>query len=63
MVSSLPKLLRSSSKSRREGCRKMMPLMAPTGDALGDALGDAHELRVLVGRGEAGDGRRKDVRR
>lgn len=62
MVSSLPKLLRSSSRSTMDGCRKMMLLMLlPTGDD----VADMNEFRsALLARDEAElEDLRKDVRR
>lgn len=61
MFSSLPKLLRSSSRPTMEGWRKMMLLMVLTGDEM-EAL-DEYEFRALLALDEAEDERRKLVRR
>ena len=59
MLSSLAKLLRSSSRSTMDGCRMMMLLMVVTGDR----LADEYEFRLLLARDEADDDRRNEVRR
>lgn len=58
MPSSLPKLLRSSSRSSIDGWRKTMLLMVLTGDE--EAV--AYESRSLLARDEAEEERRKEVR-
>jgi len=62
MANSLPKLLRSSSRSTSDGCRKMMLLMVlPTGED----VDDRNESRsTLLARDEAElEDLRNDVRR
>jgi hypothetical protein len=59
MFNSLPKLFRSSSRSKMEGWRKIMLLMVLTGD---DMVVE-YELRALLALDDADEDRRKLVLR
>ena len=65
MVSSLPKLARSSSRSTIEGCRKMKPLIVSTGEAAPSETYDFRAELLLLARDEDGEDndRRNEVRR